>query len=179
MTKIEYAKAQIEHLLANPTDRCVLWPYTKTQGGYGIITVRVGRKNSTSRCIHRMALEMKLGRPIPKNMDAAHSCRSRACYNPQHVSEKTRKENIADTLKDGTSRRYLGLQRNNTSKYRGVSYYRNLRKWVAHIAVNGQQRYLGVYDTAVEAAKVRDAVAREYWGHDCFQNFPEYVTKVA
>jgi hypothetical protein len=43
-------------------------------------------------------------------------------------------------------------RKDNTSGYRGVSWHTSSRKWLAMIAVGGQQRYIGVFDS-IEAAR--------------------------
>lgn len=43
------------------------------------------------------------------------------------------------------------LQTNNNSGYRGVTYYKQSKKWVAQIRVNYKKIYLGIFDTAIEA----------------------------
>lgn len=48
------------------------------------------------------------------------------------------------------------IQRNNTSGYRGVSFQKSRNKFIAQIAVNGTNKNLGRYITAIEAAKAYD-----------------------
>jgi len=45
-------------------------------------------------------------------------------------------------------------QGNNTSGYRGVTWHRGCGKWQAVVKLNGRSRYLGLFDSAQEAAKV-------------------------
>jgi hypothetical protein len=61
----------------------------------------------------------------------------------------------------------------NTSGYRGVSFRRDIRKWVAYIMVDKRQRYLGVFPSAEQAAMARDAAAIEAWGEFARLNFPQ------
>ena len=44
----------------------------------------------------------------------------------------------------------------NTSGYRGVSFNKRSKKWVANISVDNKLTYLGYYCTALEAAKAYD-----------------------
>lgn len=48
------------------------------------------------------------------------------------------------------------IHSHNTSGYRGVSFLKKIKRYSAQIKVNGKTIRLGVYDTALEAAKVRD-----------------------
>jgi hypothetical protein len=46
-----------------------------------------------------------------------------------------------------------GLNRNNSSGYKGVSWKRNHKKWRAGVQVNKKEIHLGYYDTPEEAYK--------------------------
>jgi hypothetical protein len=60
-----------------------------------------------------------------------------------------------------------------TSRYRGVSWYARLNKWMAQINANGRRIHLGVFDDEVDAAKTYDAAARKYHGEFAVLNFPD------
>lgn len=49
---------------------------------------------------------------------------------------------------------------NNTSGYRGVCWHKVTNKWMTSIVVNNKQIYLGVYHTALEAAKAYERYVR-------------------
>jgi hypothetical protein len=49
------------------------------------------------------------------------------------------------------------LNRNNSSGYMGVASIKSGLRWKASARLDGRQRHLGLYDTAKEAARVRDA----------------------
>ena len=55
-------------------------------------------------------------------------------------------------------------------EYVGVTWWEPSRKWLARISKDGSCYYLGYYATAIAAAKVRDAKARELYGCDAYQN---------
>ena len=64
----------------------------------------------------------------------------------------------------------------NTSGYRGVSYKTKRHKWEASICVNNVDRYIGMYSTAIEAARARDKVAIELLGEKAILNeYPDDV----
>ena len=46
------------------------------------------------------------------------------------------------------------LQKNNKSGYKGVSFSKRQKKWVAQITINGKQTNLGFYSTPIEAYSV-------------------------
>jgi hypothetical protein len=50
------------------------------------------------------------------------------------------------------------INKNNTSRYPGVCFHKQLKKWVSVIRINGKLLHLGVYDSAMEAALARFTV---------------------
>ncbi len=65
--------------------------------------------------------------------------------------------------------------RNNTSGYKGVSYFQRDNNWRAVIKVNYKYRHIGYFDTAEDAARAYDAVARQIHGEFAATNFSEDV----
>lgn len=55
-------------------------------------------------------------------------------------------------------------QENTSSKYIGVYYSVNRKKWYSHISVNGKLIHLGSYENENDAAKVRDEATNKYFG---------------
>ena len=90
-------KAFLESAVAHQGDECMIWPFALGGSGYGNFTEN-GRGTTTNRYVCERAHGPA---PTPKH-DAAHSCRNRACVTPKHLSWKTRTDNMADQLRDGT-----------------------------------------------------------------------------
>jgi hypothetical protein len=67
-----------------------------------------------------------------------------------------------------------GKQQNNTSGYKGVSWYQRGQRWVAHIKAGkaGKNIHLGYFDDPVEAALAYDRAALQYHGAFSSLNFP-------
>lgn len=62
-------------------------------------------------------------------------------------------------------------------KYKGVSIDKRVksssRVYKAAIRKGGIRKHIGMYATAEEAARAYDKVAKEWFGPDAYQNFPE------
>jgi len=54
------------------------------------------------------------------------------------------------------SRNTRKIRLNNTSGYRGVTYNLKSKKWISQIGINGNIKYLGRFNTALDAAKTYD-----------------------
>jgi hypothetical protein len=62
--------------------------------------------------------------------------------------------------------------KNATSKYKGVSWNSERRKWVAFIKKDGTPFYLGAFEDEVQAAKAYDEAAKKLHGEYAKLNFP-------
>mmetsp|Transcript_12705 Transcript_12705/g.46455 ORF Transcript_12705/g.46455 Transcript_12705/m.46455 type:complete len:877 (+) Transcript_12705:346-2976(+) len=62
-------------------------------------------------------------------------------------------------------------RRQNTSKYRGVTYHQRTSRWEAHIWDQGRQMYLGGFDTERKAATAYDIMALKCRGAAAVCNF--------
>jgi len=65
------------------------------------------------------------------------------------------------------------IRKNNSSGFKGVSWYKRHDKWVAEIASHGTRHFLGYHDTPEEAARAYDAKAKELHGEFAYLNFPD------
>lgn len=61
---------------------------------------------------------------------------------------------------------------NNTTGYTGVVRGKSGR-WSAVLSVNGKNRYFGVYDNILDAARARDKAAKLHRGEFAVLNFPD------
>jgi hypothetical protein len=66
-----------------------------------------------------------------------------------------------------------GKRVNNTSGFKGVSFFKRYQRFRATICVNGKQVHIGYYDTAEVAARAYDARAIEVHGAFAYLNFKE------
>jgi hypothetical protein len=88
---------ELMSMIAVETDECIVWPHSSNRSGYGTAW-HDGKQVRT----HRAALCVVCPPPTEAHEAAHGPCHNRLCVNPQHLSWKTRKENFADTHRDGT-----------------------------------------------------------------------------
>lgn len=62
-----------------------------------------------------------------------------------------------------------GLQSNNTSGYKGISYNKQYRKWEAEIGVYNHKIKLGYFENKDEAIKARKQAEEKYFGEYNYQ----------
>jgi len=91
-----------------------------------------------------------------------------------HINRNTldnRKANLRCATASENSRNRRPYK-NVSSKYRGVSFNRQLGKFMVFIGCNRENIYLGCFDDEIAAAKVYDAAVEKYHGEFGILNFP-------
>ena len=74
-----------------------------------------------------------------------------------------RKSNLRVCSK-ADNRRHVGLRKNNTSGFKGVSWHKLVKKWYATIQVDGKQISKGWFENRIDAAKEYDRLSKKYHG---------------
>ena len=64
----------------------------------------------------------------------------------------------------------VGLSKNNASGYKGVSWAKCAKKWIAQIVENGNHHFLGYYRDKVRAAMAYNVAAHKYFGEFAYLN---------
>jgi len=60
---------------------------------------------------------------------------------------------------------------NKTSKYKGVVWHKQLKKWQTSIMLNRRSVYLGCFVDEIDAARIYDEKAKELFGEFAWTNF--------
>ena len=81
-----------------------------------------------------------------------------------HDTLDNRRENIRAATHSQNQQNRPGLDSHNTSGFRGVSWNKKRKKWVANIGVGGKYKYLGLFTDINKAAAVYSAANRKYFG---------------
>ena len=74
---------------------------------------------------------------------------------------------------DSRNKINVGLRKDNTSGYKGVDFVKRLNKYRSQIRINRKTKYIGIYQTAEEAARSYDETATKLFGEFAYLNFPK------
>jgi hypothetical protein len=133
---------------------CWLWISPFSPNGYGRFTV--GGRSASPGYAHRMSW-LLAGRSLTPRMVICHKCDVRACVNPEHLFEGTRKDNSEDMKAKGRSPR--GEQRPNAKLT-----YEDVLKVRDRYAAGEKQRLLAAA-FGVSQQTISDAVRGVLWDH--------------
>jgi len=84
-----------------------------------------------------------------------------------------RKANLRLATKMQNNRHVIRTRNPGTSKYKGVTWRKDRKKWAVKIMADGKTISLGYYKDEIQAAKVYDRAAKIYHGEFAALNFPE------
>jgi hypothetical protein len=119
--------------------------------GYAVRIQRTGEKRS-HLCMHRL-VATRSGLVIDgKQLDHVDGDGLNNCRGDLRVS--TTSQNHANRRRN----------RNNTSGFKGVTWNKRWKKWVAQIEVAGQNLYLNGFDDPRDAARAYNEAALEHFG---------------
>ena len=131
------------------------WKVKGVTGNTQYAVRNINRKGKyTEVILHRVILERSLGRPLEKHEDVDHIDQNGLNNTRTNLRPATRTQNQANK----------GLQRSNTSGYKGIVWLEREQKWYAQIRVNRRGIYLGRYKTKEDAYAAYCEAAKKYFG---------------
>ncbi len=104
--------------------------------------------------LHSVILSRKLGRPLVKGEKCDHKNGNTLDNRRSNLRLATHSQNQHNK----------GLQSNNTSGYKGVTFSKTHKKWRANIQIDNKKKFLGLFDTPEQAHKAYCKAAKELHG---------------
>lgn len=130
-------------------NECWVWLRGKNKAGYGIM-----REGGKTVLAHRVSYTIFNNTPLDGGL-IDHICRNRSCVNPRHLRICTRSQNKMNSC----------IQKNKLVNMKGVTRFnRDKKPFVARITMNGITRYIGGFDTELEAHAAYVKSAKELFG---------------
>lgn len=130
---------------------CWLWTRGRNGVGYGMYDA------PRKVLAHRYAWELLVG-PIPEGvlLDHRATC-PKHCVNPDHLRHATHKQNHENLV---------GVYPNNTSGYRGVSWWSLRQCWKGTVNHNGRAVHVGYFTDPAEANEAVIAMRNKLYTHN-------------
>ena len=121
--------------------------------GFAARTIKKDNKRTTIY-MHRVIMDAPIGISV---------------YHINHNKLDNQRENLR--LVKGSARMHRRPSVKHSSKYRGVYWCKDKRKWIAEIKVYKKQIRLGRFEVEKDAAVAYDEAARKYYGSLARTNF--------
>jgi hypothetical protein len=118
-------------------------------------------------CRHKNGVTVFMHREImqtPKGMVVDHIDGSRQNNRRSNLRICTQQQNVFNCRK----------RRDTISRFKGVTWNKDARKWAAGITYDGEPIYLGLFDDEIVAARTYDFKAMELFGEYARLNFPQW-----
>lgn len=126
------------------------------------------------RKAHRVALTLKLGRPIAEGLQALHTCDNQRCVNPDHLYEGTEDQNHQDA-RDRDRNRLKGAHRDRNGMRTHVGLSRGQKNSQARLSEDlvrsirdraVQETHQSIADDiGVDRVTITNVVNRRTWKH--------------
>lgn len=127
------------------------WKWSAANCGgiyYAVRSERLEDGKRSSRFMHRTILGIEPGTEVD-HIDGDGLNNARCNLRPASRAENQRNR---------------GMQKNNTSGYKGVSLDKRYQRWYAHINIDGKMKHLGSFDTPEAASRAYEEAARIHYG---------------
>lgn len=125
-------------------------------------SIRKGLKQTT-QYMHYIILSRMLERELSRLERVDHINRDTLDNRRENLRLATHSQNAINR----------GKHRDNTSGYKGVSWFKRDQKWKAQIVTNRKHTYLGLFDNPIDAALAYDQAAKELHGEFANLNFED------
>lgn len=123
------------------------------EGRYARMTNK-SRRGNESRYMHKIILQTK------KGFDIDHINGNKLDNRRCNLRQASRTQNILNRP----------MQTNNKTGFKGVHYDRSRCKFKADIGINGKSKFIGRFNTAIEAAKAYNEMAKKHYGEFALLN---------
>jgi hypothetical protein len=134
------------------------WKWFCNPYNYAIRNTRVNECEKRTVVFMHLVIAHRMGLCVVKEID--HENRNSLDNRRSNLRLATRHQQLGN----------MGLRKDNTSGYRGVSWNKVARKWQARIYLNNRSKSLGLYSTAKEAAEARNIAAKKHFGEFAWLN---------